>query len=229
MQPRLPEGTRQLWLSNVAFMDRAGDWWVLTVTGLRRYTKVRRLEDLASRAPTNIYTARDGLAGDGPFRLFEDSRGDIWISTRITGGIGLSRWERATERIHTFTEADGLPSGMAASAIVEDARSDLWFGFYGGGLARYRDRRFTVFASESGVPPGTITALHLDQKGRLWIASSQGGLGHIEDPAAEQPLCLTLTTAAPPIFISGLRITGSMRDKDASLPARCGVCESRWC
>ena len=194
-QPRLPEGTRRLWLSNVAFIDRAGDWWVLTATDLRRYKKVRRLEDLASRAPTNIYTARDGLAGDGPFRLFEDSRGDIWISTRITGGIGLSRWGRATERIHTFTEADGLPSGMAASAIAEDARGDVWFGFYGGGLARYRDRRFTLFSAESGVPPGTITALHLDQTGRLWIGSSQGGLGHIDDPAADQPLSLTLTTA----------------------------------
>src|SRR5207247_6723973 len=109
-------------------------------------------------------------------------------------GIGLSRWERATESIHIFTEADGLPSGMAASSIAEDARGDLWFGFYVGGLARYRDRRFTVFSSESGVPAGGITALHLDQKGRLWIASTQGGLGHVDDPAADQPLSLTLTT-----------------------------------
>src|SRR5439155_4491897 len=49
-------------------------------------------------------------------------------------------------------------------------------------------------SSESGVPAGGITALHLDQKGRLWIASTQGGLGHVDDPAADQPRSLTLTT-----------------------------------
>src|SRR5207247_1051367 len=114
-------------------------------------------------------------------------------------GIGLSRWERATESIHIFTEADGLPSGMAASSIAEDARGDLWFGLYVGGLARYRDRRFKVFSSESGVPAGGITALHLDQKGRLCIASTQGGLAHFDDRSP----------AAPPIFISGLRIIGN--------------------
>jgi hypothetical protein len=43
------------------------------------------------------------------FRLFEDSRGDIWVSLASAAKNGLVKWERATEKFRYYTEADGVP------------------------------------------------------------------------------------------------------------------------
>src|SRR5260370_35446070 len=49
------------------------------------------------------------------------------------------------------------------------------------GLFRFKGGRFEQV---EGVPGGTIQALHRDHAGRLWIASAEGGLGRIDNPAA---------------------------------------------
>jgi ligand-binding sensor domain-containing protein len=102
-----------------------------------------------------------------------------------TGGeVGLSRWNRATEKFYTFSEAEGYPGGRSPSSFAEDRAGNLWFGFYEGGLARYAQGRFTEFTTAHGVPDGVITGLHLDRSGRLWLASTSGGLGRIDDLTA---------------------------------------------
>jgi two-component sensor histidine kinase len=151
---------------------------------------VRRL---ARARPEAVYTTREGLGGNVIFRLFEDSRGDVWISSVAGGPASLTRWDRATETLHAYTPADGIKT--APAAFCEDASGALWVGFYGGGLARYRGGRFDFFTEADGLPAGMIRALHLDKSGRLWIASSRGGLGRVDDPAATRPHFVNLTTA----------------------------------
>ena len=74
-----------------AWQDRAGDWWFPDGTGLYRFPKPARFEDLATTAPQII---DPGAKRAEVFRLFEDSRGDVWIAT--TGTVTeLWRWERA--------------------------------------------------------------------------------------------------------------------------------------
>lgn len=140
---------------------------------------------------------RDGLGGNIVLSLFEDRRGDIWVSTGEEGR-GLARWERATETIHRYTEADGLPSFAAVHPVsyCEDRAGGVWVGFsIGGGLARYRDGRFTCFTSSDGLAEGGIFNLFVDSSERLWVATTRGGVCRIDHPEAERPEILTYTTA----------------------------------
>jgi signal transduction histidine kinase len=134
-----------------------------------------------------VYTRRDGLLNDSIFRLFEDSRGDLWMSIE-DANPSLTRWRRAKgafEPIETG-RIDG------PSAFAEDTAGNVWMGFYEGGLARYRRGAIEHFGAEEGVPRGLVYDLHLDQRGRLWVATGGGGLARIDDPAAlPRPLTYT--------------------------------------
>src|SRR5262249_18430786 len=166
-----------LWTSPLGFLDHAGQWWLLTERGLYRFAPASHLEDLA-RARPMLYTDLDGLPGEWVYSMFEDSRGDLWISVRETERdvMGLVRWRRSDETFHKFTAADGFPAMKSARSFAEDHAGNLWFGFYEGGLARYAAGRFTTFSPADGLPEKFISALHVDHLGRLWLTSASDGL-----------------------------------------------------
>jgi signal transduction histidine kinase len=172
----------------ITFQDHVGEWWIPTAEGLLRFSNVP-IRQLAHAQPKAVYSNRDGLGSNDIFRLFEDRRGDIWISTIAAGPSGLSRWERTTGRIRQYTSADGLPPGIpagTATAFGEDAEGNLWIGFYKGALARYRDGRFQLFGAADDLSGGTVQAIYLDHAHRLWLAKSSG-LSRILDAGSATP------------------------------------------
>jgi ligand-binding sensor domain-containing protein/two-component sensor histidine kinase len=182
--------------NQVTFQDHTGEWWVPTGQGLCRFPAITRVEQLARTPPKAVYTTRDGLPFNDVFRLYEDLRGDIWISTISGLAQTLSRWERATQTLHTFSEADGFATLRMgpADAFGEDGTGNLWIGHWGGGLTRYAAGRFASFTEADGLPAGAIRALYQDHMHRLWIASSLGGLARLDDPAAVHPRFTVYTT-----------------------------------
>lgn len=178
----------------ITFQDRAGEWWVPSPKGLMRFPKVARVEQLASERPKAHYLLGSDRDWFDVIRIFEDSRGDIWVGVASKAKTVLMRWERATEKFHYYTEADGVPPLAPPTAFCEDAHGNLWIGLYGSGVLRYRGGRFTLFRAEDGFPSGLITQLHLDQSGRLWFASSSDGVGRMDDTSAERPAIVRLTT-----------------------------------
>jgi len=169
--------------AQLTFQDRLGDWWVPTAQGLVRFSRVARPENLATARPSAVYTTRDGLASPDIFRLFGDSRGDVWISA-----YGLHRYKRAEDRI-VHLEDDG------PHALGEDASGDVWLGGWNGDLARYRGDHIDRFKESDGVPAGAIEAIFLDSKHRLWIGSTDGGAARIDDPSASRPVFKRITPA----------------------------------
>jgi signal transduction histidine kinase/ligand-binding sensor domain-containing protein len=179
----------------ISFLDSTGAWWVSGAYGLQRYPPVKRLEDLENVEPQKIYTTRDGLWTDQIFRLFEDSRGDIWISSIGILPDTLTRWERATETIHRYTMADGLPWQNAPTAFGEDRAGNIWIGYYAGGLVRYRAGKFESFTAEDGLPAGYIGNIFTDSEGRVWVATSAGGALRVDNPTTdEKPRLMNVTT-----------------------------------
>lgn len=191
----LPPGIVPTWGWNQLFVhDRAQHWWVPTTSGLYQFPALRSLAEFSSARPLKLYTSQNGLSGNEPFRLYEDSRGDIWISIITNPSSAyLNRYEAATGKFYSYPQEIALLTDSAPTAFQEDRNGNVWIGFYWGGLSRYRDGKFESFTTADGVPAGMIRAMHLDRKGRLWIASTEGGLARIDDPNQEQPTFVRYT------------------------------------
>ena len=150
-------------------MKITGDWWVATRFGVFRFPKVSRPDQLAHTATKAIYTTRDGLSTDVIVRLFEDSRGDIWIGSvgEGKGPSGISRWERSTGAFYHYTEKDNLPrlDTFYVSSFAEDRAGNVWMGLHYGELMRWRQGRLELFKAADGVPRGLMSGIYCDQAG----------------------------------------------------------------
>jgi ligand-binding sensor domain-containing protein/signal transduction histidine kinase len=172
----------------ITFQDHRGEWWVPTFRGLFRYPNVASFAELDRVPPKRSYTEQDGLASYGIFRLYPDSRGDIWIGTlhyaeppRST----VQRWDRETDSIEDYSDVKGIPLS-SPTAFLELPSGDLWIGFDDGTVGRLRDRRFTPFSGIDGHPAGRVEQLYLDGDGEVWIVHSRGLL-RAADPDADLP------------------------------------------
>ncbi len=173
--------------------DREGAWWVPSGGALYRFPKAERPETAMRARPEAIFAGRE------VFRVFEDSRGDVWFSTLAPAG--LLRWDRASGRIVDLTaEAGGI---VEYTVFCDGPDGALWIGTGNnggelagnGGLLRYANGHFDRLTVADGVPAGWLRALYVDSRGRLWIASSLGGLARVDDLSAARPRFAAYTTA----------------------------------
>jgi signal transduction histidine kinase len=117
--------------------------------------------------------------------MFEDSQGDVWVTTWKEEKFGLARWLRAPSTIEDLSSTSPtLLQERGATSLAEVPDGQLWLGLgRPGGLFRRRDNRFEQI---NGPLTGTIQALYRDRANRLWIASAEAGLGRIDNPADER-------------------------------------------
>ena len=198
IQIDLPAGLRNSgWgVGQQALQGTDGEWWAPTGEGLYRFPSVSRFDQLAKARPKALYDSKKGLPTDEVFTLFQDSKGDLWIGSISAALNGLTKWERSKDRLHTFTEAEGLPSkNVLPTAFAEDHAGNLWVGFSVTLVARYREGRFSMFTTSDGAPEGWMHAIYCDHSGRLWISGGQGGVRRIDEPQAAQPKFISYTVA----------------------------------
>ncbi len=172
------------------FQSKDGEWWIAGSDGLRRYPKVEKFSDLARTPPERIFTMADGFVSNDIFNLFEDSGGNVWVTVSDT----TTRIERTTDKITQYSSADGLPVSNGAISFAEDSFGNLWFGFYFGGLARYRNGKFDLFTKKDGLPESQVSDLLTDKRGRLWIGTSGFGLFLVENTSDEKPVFKSVST-----------------------------------
>jgi ligand-binding sensor domain-containing protein len=109
------------------------------------------------------YTEDSGLVNNRILSLMVDSENNIWIGTY--GGVskfdGVSVWT-------SYTTGDLLDDTVRA--IVQDGFGDFWFGC-GTGVSRFDGQSgWTAYTeSNSGIAPGTVTAIAVDSSGNLWF------------------------------------------------------------
>jgi signal transduction histidine kinase/ligand-binding sensor domain-containing protein len=193
----VPSDWIHTWMSRFLMIDSSGDFWFLSNKNLARFSAVDNFAELNGKQPTKIYSTDDGLKAGRLFQIFEDSKGNIWVSTRgeKVELNGLSRLGKGEETFQTFSEAEGFPPKVTASAFAEDKNGNIWIGFYEGGLVRYNGERFETVSDKKEFPAvGLISDLHLDKKGYLWFSTSNSGLFRIENPGAENLTYISFTT-----------------------------------
>jgi ligand-binding sensor domain-containing protein/two-component sensor histidine kinase len=171
----------------ITFQDHSGAWWVPTAEGLCRFPDVDAIEQLSRVRPRAVYTSADGLPGNVIFRIFEDSHGDIWVGAIFPPESGLARWDRATGKFRRYLESDGLPASHTPASFCEDRFGNIWIGFFEGGIARYRNGRFTVFGAADGLPPGFVEQIYMDRSGQIWLAANGGGAIRVDEAQSDHP------------------------------------------
>ncbi|HMB29282.1 MAG TPA: two-component regulator propeller domain-containing protein, partial [Blastocatellia bacterium] len=191
----IPHGVVDLgWVSEgVTLQTRNGEWWIGGAHGLYRFPAADNFDQIKRARPLAVFTSKDGLGAGYPHRLFEDSRGNVWVTAFSASHLLL--WERDSKSLRDMTKAPGFPvKDNGASSFGEDHAGNIWIGF-NGQVARYRDGVFTMFTASDGVPPGAITSIYVDHAGRLWLASARSGLIRVDDPVEQRPKFVSYTTA----------------------------------
>ena len=159
------------------YQDRTGFLWIGTRAGLILY------DGSASTLFEVDVSDPDSLSDNAIRTVFEDSKGNLWVGTNAGG---LDRLDRSTWRFTRYAHDASDPASISNDsvyAIVEDRDGHLWVGTQGG-LNRLDPAtgRFEPFpAGPSGPGHDYVAGLHLDRKGRLWIATVGGGLSR-RDP-----------------------------------------------
>lgn len=113
--------------------------------------------------------------------LFEDSKGNLWFGTIMSGVARYtpSTLLRAGEKTLTyFSEKDGLP-GTTVASIAEDKAGNMWFGTHSG-LSKYDGKTFTNFTQKDGLCHDRVSNILIDRAGNLWVGT-WGGVCRYED------------------------------------------------
>ena len=179
--------------NQTALQDRYGEWWIATGQGVVRFAGTADVGQLASLPAKAVYTKSSGLAGNDVFRVFEDTHGDIWISTIDNGG-GLTRWERSRQVFRRYGPKDGIPH--AVTVFREDGLGSLVDGILwrrprplsGWTDHVFRKKRRACRPELYSTCCSTIGAV-------LWVSTVRGGLARIDDPAAVSLRFRAYTTA----------------------------------
>jgi signal transduction histidine kinase/ligand-binding sensor domain-containing protein len=192
--PNLPP-TVGGWRYHSVLLDSAGEWWIGTRSGLFRFPRVEKLEQLSAVQPLAVYTKQNGLPGDDIFGLFEDARGDVWFSYWEDIRGKLTRWERSSGNFYQYGAGDGIPEDCFPSYFRQNSKGDVFIGCRTEKIIVYSQNRFISYAADSTIPDRTIHDIFVDSKDRLWVGMGTDGLRRIDQPLTENPAIKKYTTA----------------------------------
>ncbi len=172
--------------------DRSGRLWVGTYDSGLSY-----LDPASGRFVHYRHDPEDpsSLSQDDVRCLAEDRAAHLWVGT-YSGG--LNRLDPARQTFTRFRHSPENPGSLShdsVRAILEDRSGNLWVGT-DGGLDRVAADRlrgaatFTHFRHDSEDPRSlshdSISTLHEDPLGRLWIGTYGGGLNRLDRVATDR-------------------------------------------
>jgi ligand-binding sensor domain-containing protein len=146
--------------------DDAGTLWFGTEAGLSRYDE--------AAAAWQTYRAADlGLSGDQVRALAFANDGRLWVGTQT----GAATWDGRAWTTYT-TANSGLADDHVFALVVAPEGSVTWFGTLRG-VSRLDTqtgawRTFTTADSDLGA--AGVSDLLIDSTGRVWAATTGGGL-----------------------------------------------------
>ncbi|MDZ7342250.1 MAG: hypothetical protein ONB27_12910, partial [candidate division KSB1 bacterium] len=122
-----------------------------------------------------VYTAKDGLPMNSLKKVFQDSRGYIWIGTQE----GLVRFDGVEFMLYDKSKHPGLKSNFILD-IAEDANGNLWLATGGGGISRFDGFKFTTYDTTDGLAHNFVNKIIVGKDGIIW-AGTQNGLSRFRN------------------------------------------------
>jgi signal transduction histidine kinase/ligand-binding sensor domain-containing protein/DNA-binding response OmpR family regulator len=115
------------------------------------------------------------------YELFEDSRKNIWISTRYKNFYRKKAGGLGTPYVTFHSQKEGF-GNENVRCFVEDDYGNIWIGSFLG-LVKYNPftDRFTVYRKDD--LPGSlwhssVFSLYKDKQGSIWVGTYYGGVHH---------------------------------------------------
>ena len=155
-----PDQTLRKEVISAIAVDHAGNLWVGTNQGLRRYGPNFQVRSL-------------GAFNSQPRALLVDRHGVVWIGT---GSDGLVRYQGS--RFTRLRKQDGLASDRVIS-LAESDDGSLWVGTEDG-LSQLSDVKFPILSSPEGLVHEGCLAVAAAPDGSLW-AGTPDGASHYRD------------------------------------------------
>lgn len=143
----------------------SGELWIGTLSGLCIYNKV-----------SDDFTAVEKLKGLFVHDIYEDSKGDCWITTYSTGVYRYSpksgTWKNYR---HEKTNPGSLPYDKVIS-VYEDSKKQLWFTTLGRGFCKFDPATETFFTyhSNQGFPSNVVYRMMEDDENTFWLTTNNG-------------------------------------------------------
>ncbi|MBQ9285616.1 MAG: response regulator [Bacteroidaceae bacterium] len=167
-------GLEEGWVYDIHFNHKSTMWMAMMGSGVYRLDAQGRLEHYTPN-PNNPHSLSSGSVS----AVFEDSRGNIWLSTD-RGGI--CRYRPETDDFERISTPEGLPDDVAYD-IVEDVHGRLWFGT-NRGLVQMNPQTGLIhlFTTQQGLPSNQF-----NYKAALSLANGDMLFGTIDGLVLCQP------------------------------------------
>ena len=137
--------------------DPSQTLWVSTNQGL-----VRLKSGVLARFPTPDVGVLSRIRS-----IATDDEGRLWLCD-VDRGV-----YRSTDR--TLTHFVLVARDKAAATVLATRDHRVWIGFLDGTVQSYLNERSESFSTEHGLPGGgTVTAMHEDRNGTLWVGTYRG-------------------------------------------------------
>ncbi len=155
---------------NKVYQTRNGEIWIATEDGLNKYDGVKF--STYKHHPNDRYSLNNNFVRT----LFEDSKGHLYIGTPS----GLQVYDRAYDRFVTIPLVPKASGEIGVNSLIERKSGEVLVGTSGMGLysVHYKDNRVSaVHKNYSFIKlDNTISFLHEDKAGNLWIVTSNQGV-----------------------------------------------------
>lgn len=175
------------------YEDTFSSLWVGTLGGgLLRFNKAR--DSVTLYKTDRMDTA--SISANSIMDIHEDKNGILWFGT----GIGLNKFDRATNKFTHYTEQDGLASNVVFS-VLEDGSGNLWHSTRKG-ISKFdpKTKRFKNYDISYGLPRNGFKRENYQTKnGELYYGSNGTELFRFHpDSIKDNPYI-------PPIIITSIR------------------------
>jgi ligand-binding sensor domain-containing protein/signal transduction histidine kinase len=147
--------------NGTGYVDAEGRIWFAPSTGGLYWQKDGR----------TVFVTNDGLPQDVVYSL-AGSRGELWIG-RQRGGLTRLRFNGARAITESFTRAAGLAQN-SIYAVHQNRDGSVWAGGVSGGLSRFKDGRFTTYATANGLASNPVRAILEGADGTMWFGTANG-------------------------------------------------------
>ena len=124
---------------------------------------------VAQQSIFKTYTVSDGLVNNSVRRIFQDSKGFLWIAT----WEGLSKYDG--NRFTNFTQSNGLSHNLV-NDVVELPSGDMYVAMNNGTVDVIKDDRIKKPGQFSNI---IVNLFQFDRTGRLVASTDTGGIAEV--------------------------------------------------